>query len=95
MFRLALVKNHVRKRRDLNLSNAAFTLKGFDDQERKLTVLKTDFPVLKLRFNAYSKKQAFYPLYKLNIVRADNTKILLYKFSVRVLVVTPACVNAA
>jgi len=28
-------------------ANAAFTLNGFDDQDRNLTFVKTDFPVLK------------------------------------------------
>jgi len=45
-----------------DMSNAAFTLNGFDDQERKLTFVKTDFQVLKLKFHACSFKQAFYPL---------------------------------
>jgi len=30
-----------------NLKSAAFTLNGFDDQERNLTFVKTDFQVLK------------------------------------------------
>jgi len=46
---------------------AAFTLNGFDEQERNLTFLKTDFQVLKLKFHACNFKQAFYPLYKLYI----------------------------
>jgi len=29
---------------------AAFTLNGFDDQERNLTFVKTDFRVLKFKF---------------------------------------------
>jgi len=47
--------------------NAAFTLNGFDDQERNLTFVKTDFQVLKLKFHACNFKQAFYPLHKLYI----------------------------
>jgi len=33
-------------------SNAAFTHNGFDNQERNLTFVKTDFQVLKLKFYA-------------------------------------------
>jgi len=47
--------------------NAAFTLSGFDDQERNLTFVKTDFHALKLKFLVCSMKQAFYPLHKQNI----------------------------
>jgi len=47
--------------------NAAFTLCGFDDQERNLTFVKTDFQVLKLKFLACSMNQAFYPLHKQNM----------------------------
>jgi len=39
-----------------------FTLKGFDDQERNLTFVKTNFQVLKLTFHACNYKQAVYPL---------------------------------
>jgi len=74
----------------LRNTNAAFTLNGFDDQERNLTFVKTDFQVLKLKFYSYNFKKAFYPLHKL-----DKTKVLLYKLFVRYLVVKPACVNAA
>jgi len=49
---------------------AAFTLSGFDNPERNLTLVKTAFQVLKLKFLACSMKQAFYPLYKQNIARA-------------------------
>jgi len=45
--------------------NAAFTLNGFDDQERNLKFVKTDFNVLKLKFHACNFKQAFYPLHEL------------------------------
>jgi len=48
-------------------SDAAFTLNDFDNQERNLTFVKTDFQVLKLKFHACSFKKAFYPLHKLNI----------------------------
>jgi len=43
------------------MSNAAFSLNGFDDQERNQTVVKTDFQVLKLIFYSNNFKQAFYP----------------------------------
>jgi len=43
------------------------TLKGFDDQERNLTFVKTDFQVLKLKFHACNFKQALFPLRKLYI----------------------------
>jgi len=46
------------------ITNAAFTLNGFDDQERNLMFVKMDFQVLKLKFLAYNMKQAFYPLQK-------------------------------
>jgi len=49
---------------------AAFTLSGFDDEERNLTFVKTAFQIIKLKFLACSMKQAFYPLYKQNIARA-------------------------
>jgi len=32
------------------LTNAAFLLNGFDDQARNLMLMKTNFPVLKLKF---------------------------------------------
>jgi len=76
-----LLLNYLRKTE--SNTYAAFTLTGFDDQERNLTFVKTDFQVLKLKFHACSKKLAFYPLHKQN------------KFSFRYLVVKPACVNAA
>jgi len=52
------------------LTNAAFTLSGFDDQERNLTFVKAAFQVIKLKFLGCSMEQAFYLLYKLNIARA-------------------------
>jgi len=56
------------------ISNAAFTHNGFNEQERNLTVLKTDFQVLKLKFHVCSFKQAFYPFHNLNITRARQHK---------------------
>jgi len=50
-------------------SYTAFTLSGFDDQERSLTFVKTAFQVLKLKFLGCSTKRAFYPLHKQNIAR--------------------------
>jgi len=49
------------------LCYAAFTLNGFDNQERNLIFGKTDFQVLKLKFYVCNFKQAFYALYKLFI----------------------------
>jgi len=34
----------------LSVINAAFTLNGFDDQQRNMTFVKTHFQVLKLKF---------------------------------------------
>jgi len=48
----------------------AFTLSGFDNQERNLMFMKTASPILKLKFLACSMKRAFYPLHKQNITRA-------------------------
>jgi len=45
-----------------SLSNAAFTLIGFDDQERNLTFVKTAFQVLKQAFyilNLTTRKYIF------------------------------------
>jgi len=39
---------------------SAFTLKGFDDQERNLMFVKMDFQVLKLKFHACNFKKTFY-----------------------------------
>jgi len=75
-----------------------FTLNGFDDQERNLTFVKTDFQILKFKFHACNFKQAFYSFYKLynKLHDLDNTKILLYKLFLPYLIVKPACVvNAA
>jgi len=52
------------------LTNAMFTLNGFDDQERNLMFVKMNFQVLKLIFYACSMKQTVYPLYKQNISQA-------------------------
>jgi len=38
---------------------------AFDNQERNLTFMKTDFQVIKLKFDVCNFKQAFYPLHKL------------------------------
>jgi len=62
-------------------------------RNENLCFVKTAFQVLKLKFLASSMKQAFYPLQIL--CELDNKKILLYKLSVRYLVVKPACVNAS
>jgi len=40
----------------LDQHNTAFTLSGFDDQERNLTIVKTAFQVLKLKVFACSLK---------------------------------------
>jgi len=53
-----------------SVTYTAFTLSGFDDQERNLTFVKTAFLVLKLKFLACNMKQPFYPLHKQNIARA-------------------------
>jgi len=45
-------------------SNTAFTVNGFDDQERNWASVKTNFQVLKLVFHACNFKQTFYPLHK-------------------------------
>jgi len=64
----------------LSLLYAAFTLSGFDDQERNLTFVKTAFQVLKLKFLACSMKQAFYLLHKQNIARAWQQERRKYFF---------------
>jgi len=50
------------------MAYAAFILNGFDDLERNLTFVKTDFQVFELKFHNYNFKQVFYPLHKLYIV---------------------------
>jgi len=77
------------------LNNTAFTLNGFDDQERYFTFVKANFCVSKLKFHACSFKQAFIFFINYILRNLENTKILLHKLSVRYLVVKPACVNAA
>jgi len=47
-------------------TNAAFSLNGFDNQERNLIFVKTDFEALKLKFHACNFK-VFHPLRKLYI----------------------------
>jgi len=42
----------------------------FDDQERNLILVKTDFLVLKLKIFACSFKHDFYSFHNLNIVRS-------------------------
>jgi len=79
--------------------NAVFILNGFDDQERNLTLVKTDFQIpdfqiSKHKFHACNFKQAFNPLHKPISRDLDNTKILLFKLFVRCLVVKLACVTA-
>jgi len=72
------------------------TLNGYDDKERNLAAMKTDFQVLKVKFLACGMKQAFYFLHKQNIVRAWQQENTFNKLSVRYLFVQPAyCVSAA
>jgi len=59
-------------------SYAAFTLDGFDDQERNLTFVKMNFQVLKLKFHACSFKHAFYPLPKTNYYASLTTQKYFY-----------------
>jgi len=81
---------------DRPVSNAAFTLSGFDDQERNLAFVKTAFQVLKLKFLALLYEASFFIHFRNKILRElDNKKVLFQKFFVRCLVVKPACVNAA
>jgi len=49
------------------MSSRFLTLSSFDDQERNLTFVKTDFQVLKPKFHTCNFKTVFYPLYKLYI----------------------------
>jgi len=75
--------------------NAAFTLNGFDNQERNLTFVKEIFKFYYSNFMPaiLSRLSILFINY---ILRAlDNTKIILYELFVRYLVVKPACVNAA
>jgi len=75
---------------------ATFTLNGFDDQERSLRLVKTDFQVLKPKYHACHFKQTFYPLHKLNIAWPSTTQKYIYtRLIVRYLIVKPVWVNAA
>jgi len=65
--KVCLISYNLHGGSELNETYAAFTLNGLDDQERNLTIVKTDFQVLKLNFYACNFKQAFYPLHKLYI----------------------------
>jgi len=49
----------------ISATYAAFTLKDFDDQERNLTFVNTNFQLVILKFHARSFNQAFYSLHKL------------------------------
>jgi len=71
-------------------------LNGFDNQERNLTFVKTDFQVLKLTFHAYNILSTLSILFiNIYISRVlDNTKILSNKLFFPYLVVKPACANA-
>jgi len=51
-----------------HVSNAAFTQNSFNDQEQNLTLVKTDFQVLKHNFHACNFQKAFYPIHKLYVV---------------------------
>jgi len=64
------------------MTYAAFTLNGFDDQERNLMFVKTSFQVLKLKFLASSMKQEFYSLHRQNITQAwqqENTFVQAFR----------------
>jgi len=52
-------------------TNAALTRKGFDNQERNLTFVKTDFQGLKLKFHACNLKQAFYPFHRVPLTKQE------------------------
>jgi len=75
-------------------SKAAFTLNGFNNQERILTFVKTDFQALNLKFHAYSFKQTFYSLQKTIYRVTLTTGKYFYTSFFRYLAVKPACVNA-
>jgi len=47
----------------------------FDDQERNLTYVKTDFQFLKLKFHASNFKQGLYPFYNYYILGPGQYKI--------------------
>jgi len=73
------------------LTYAAFTLNGFDDQERNLTFAKTNFQVLKLKFMPAILSRPFYlDLFINDISRdLDNTKGCSLK-----LVYAASCLNS-
>jgi len=76
------------------LTYAAFTPKGFDDQKRNLTFVKTDFQEISNFIPAVlSRLSILFINYTLRDL--DNTKMLLFKLFVRFLAVKPTCVNAA
>jgi len=54
----------------MQIAYATFTLNGFEDQERNLKFVKTDFQVSKFKFHACIMKQAFYLLHKQYAARA-------------------------
>jgi len=57
---------------------STFTLSGFNDQERNLTIVKTDFKVIKLKFHACNFNR-FSNLFINYMSRdLDNTKIYFY-----------------
>jgi len=63
-----------------HLSYAAFVLNGFEDQERNLTFVKTDFQVSKLKFYACNFQQTSF-LLNYMLCDFDNRKILQTSFS--------------
>jgi len=66
----------------LTLSYAAFTLSGFDEQERNLTFVKTAFQVLKLLYNFLLAVWSKLSIYFTNKIsrKLDNTKVLFTSF---------------
>jgi len=77
----------------LHVNLCRVKLNDFDDQERSLSIAKTDFQVLILKFHACNMKQAFYPLHKLNIVRVWQNENTFIQFSFRFLVIQPCMCN--
>jgi len=62
----------------LKVTYSPYTHNGFDDQERNVMFVKTDFQVLKLKFHVCNFKQDFYPLL---IYRANSQIVSLrYKY---------------
>jgi len=67
---------------------------AFDGQEQNLIFVKTDFQVLKLKFLACSIKPRFLSSSQTKYCASlTTTKHFFYNFSVRYVVVKPACVN--